>query len=90
MAPAAATLAALQVIRGFPDGTLRPLDTITRAEMLALLARMVEDGWLNPTPERRLDGWVQEVKKDTGRSGNLSGPARSRSSRPGTVAAARF
>ncbi|WP_338833500.1 hypothetical protein MHLNE_24340 [Moorella humiferrea] len=88
--PAAATLASLQVIRGFPDGTLRPLDTITRAEMLALLARMVEDGWLNPAPERRLEGWVQEVKQDTGRAGNLSGAAGSRSTRPQSVAAARY
>ncbi|KYH33579.1 S-layer homology domain-containing protein [Neomoorella mulderi] len=85
--PAAATLTALQVIRGFPDGTLRPLDTITRAEMLALLARMVEDGWLNPAPERRLEGWVQEVKQDTGRAGNLSGPAGSRGTSPGTATA---
>ncbi|MEW8959352.1 MAG: S-layer homology domain-containing protein [Moorella sp. (in: firmicutes)] len=88
--PAAATLAALQIIRGFPDGTLRPLDTITRAEMLALLARMVEDGWLNPTPERRLEGWVQKVKLNTGRAENLSGAAGSRSTRAGSVAAARY
>jgi hypothetical protein len=66
--PAAATLTRLGLLQGFPDGTLRPLDTITRAEMLALLSRMVEDGWLNPAPDRRLEGWVQAVKPDSGRA----------------------
>lgn len=65
--PAASTLVRLGILRGQPDGTLRPLDTITRAELLALLARMIEDGWLNPLPARRLEGWVQAVKQDTRR-----------------------
>lgn len=35
--------------------------------MLALLTRMVEDGWLNPAPSRRLEGWVQDVKQEASR-----------------------
>lgn len=66
--PAAATLARLRIIKGFPGGYLRPLQAVTRAEMAALLARMVEEGWLNPAPARRLEGWVQAVK--------AAGPAR--------------
>ena len=66
--PAAATLVRLRLIKGFPGGFLRPLQAVTRAEMAALLARMVEEGWLNPAPARRLEGWVQAVK--------AGGPAR--------------
>ena len=85
--PAVATLVDLGLVRGFPDGTLRPLATITRAEMLSLLARMVTDGWLNPAPDRRLEGWVQEVQPDA----PLGGQARSPGSRyPGSFPARRF
>jgi len=62
--PAARTLLAHGLLQGFPDGTLRPLSPVTRAEMAAFVAGMVEGGWLNPLPARRLDGWVSAVKKD--------------------------
>lgn len=62
--PAARTLFAHGLLQGFPDGTLRPLAPVTRAEMAAFIAGMVEEGWLNPLPARRLDGWVSAVKKD--------------------------
>ncbi|MBC7324280.1 MAG: S-layer homology domain-containing protein, partial [Moorella sp. (in: Bacteria)] len=88
--PAIATLVSLQIIRGFPDGTLRPLDTVTRAEMLALLARMVERGWLNPAPERRLEGWVRAVKQASGRARALFGSFPTRSSLQGAAASTRY
>ncbi|MDN5344620.1 MAG: hypothetical protein PWQ18_731 [Clostridia bacterium] len=86
--PAAATLARLGLLQGFPDGTLRPAATITRAELLALLARMVADGWLNPAPARRLEGWVQEVKQAQAASGTRRPPARPLPGRPAGAEAA--
>ena len=62
--PAARTLLAHGLLQGFPDGTLRPLSPVTRAEMAAFVAGMVDGGWLNPLPARRLDGWVGAVKKE--------------------------
>ncbi|BCV22963.1 S-layer homology domain-containing protein [Moorella sp. Hama-1] len=86
--PAVATLVDLGLVRGFPDGTLRPLATITRAEMLSLLARMVDDGWLNPAPNRRLEGWVQEVQSDAPLGSQTRSPGSSRY--PGSFPARRF
>ncbi|OIQ54188.1 S-layer homology domain-containing protein [Neomoorella thermoacetica] len=88
--PAASTLVRLGILRGQPDGTLRPLDTITRAELLALLFRMVEDGWLNPLPARRLEGWVQAVRQDAGRSRPLTGSTGISGSRTGSPLPGRY
>jgi len=40
-----ATMTNMGVLKGYPDGTFRPDDNITRAELAAIVSRFVDQGW---------------------------------------------
>lgn len=40
-----ATMTNLGILRGYPDGTFRPDDNITRAELTAIVARFADQSW---------------------------------------------
>lgn len=49
------------VMSGYPDGTFRPLDSLTRAEMAIILSRLVDQGWVKTAAGRRLTGWISGI-----------------------------
>jgi hypothetical protein len=54
-------VAAAGVMSGYPDGTFRPQEPLTRAEMAAVLSRLVDRGWVKVPAGRRLAGWISGV-----------------------------
>ncbi|OPX94634.1 MAG: hypothetical protein A4E53_00046 [Pelotomaculum sp. PtaB.Bin104] len=48
---------------GYPDGTFRPQESLTRAEMAVILSRLVDRGWVKIPAGRRLTGWITGVEK---------------------------
>ncbi|OPX89626.1 MAG: hypothetical protein A4E53_01441 [Pelotomaculum sp. PtaB.Bin104] len=51
---------------GYPDGTFRPLDTLTRAEMAVILSKLVDRGWAKIPAGRRLSGWIAGAEDNKG------------------------
>ncbi|OPX90751.1 MAG: Cellulosome-anchoring protein precursor [Pelotomaculum sp. PtaB.Bin104] len=51
------------LMSGYPDGTFRPQESLTRAEMAVILSRLVDRGWVKIPVERRLTGWITGVEK---------------------------
>ncbi|OPX91945.1 S-layer homology domain-containing protein [Pelotomaculum sp. PtaB.Bin117] len=55
------------VMSGYPDGTFRPQDTLTRAEIAVILSRLVDRGWVKIPDGRRLAGWIAGIEKNKDR-----------------------
>lgn len=49
------------VMSGYPDGTFRPYDFLTRAEIAAVLDRLVNQNWVKVSSDRRLNGWISRL-----------------------------
>jgi len=60
------------VMSGYPDGTFRPQDSLTRAEMAVILSRLVDRGWIKIPAERRLAGWISGIENNKGREITLT------------------
>lgn len=54
------------VMSGYPDGTFRAEDALTRAEMAVILSRLVDRGWVKMAAGRRLEGWVSRIETQKG------------------------
>lgn len=54
-------LAAAGIMSGYPDGTFRPLDYLTRAEMTVILSGLVERGWIKIADGRRFTGYISRI-----------------------------
>lgn len=59
-------VAAAGVMSGYPDGTFRPQEPLTRAEMAVVLSRLVDRGWVKIPAGRRLTGWIANVETKKG------------------------
>lgn len=62
--PAVQALSQLKIMSGYPDGTFRVQDQITRAELAAIFSKLYEQGWLDLDAKRKVSGWVADVTKD--------------------------
>lgn len=60
-------VAAAGVMTGYPDGTFRPGQYLTRADMAVILSRLIDRGWVKATAGRRLAGWISRVETQKGR-----------------------
>ncbi|OPX89535.1 MAG: Cellulosome-anchoring protein precursor [Pelotomaculum sp. PtaB.Bin104] len=54
------------VMSGYPDGTFRPQESLTRAEMAVILSRLVDRGWIKISSNSRLAGWISGVEDNKG------------------------
>jgi hypothetical protein len=59
-------LAAAGIMSGYPDGTFRPLDYLTRAEMTVILSGLVEQGWIKIADGRRFTGYISKINTSKG------------------------
>lgn len=57
-------VAGLKAIDGYPDGSFRPLETITRAELMVILNRLIDQGWVKAPAGKRLEGWISRIAKN--------------------------
>jgi len=55
------------VMSGYPDGTFRPREPLTRSEIAVILSRLVDRGWAKIPAGRRLSGWIAGVEDNKGR-----------------------
>jgi hypothetical protein len=53
-------------MKGYGDGSFVPQDSITRADMAALLARMIDLNWAGLPAGRRVEGWLRSSSSGTG------------------------
>lgn len=51
------------IMSGYPDGTFRPQESLTRAEIAVILSRLVDRGWVKIPDGRRLAGWIESIDK---------------------------
>lgn len=49
------------LLSGYPDGTFRPLNPVSRAELAAILSKVYDQGWLQVDAKRLAEGWVAGV-----------------------------
>ncbi|MDF9409869.1 MULTISPECIES: S-layer homology domain-containing protein [Pelotomaculum] len=61
-----AAVAYADVMSGYPDGTFRPRESLTRAEMAVILSRLVDRGWVKLPAGRHLAGWISAVDDNKG------------------------
>jgi len=54
------------VMSGYPDGTFRPGEPLTRAELAVILSRLVDRGWVKIPTGRRLTGWISSIDSKKG------------------------
>ncbi|MCL6611432.1 MAG: S-layer homology domain-containing protein [Peptococcaceae bacterium] len=59
-------VAGAEVMSGYPDGSFRPDQPLTRAELAAILSRLVDRGWVKTAAGRRTTGWISEIKSNRG------------------------
>jgi len=53
-----------KIMVGLPGNRFAPNEFFTRAQMAVLLTRLLDGGWANPLPERRLTGTVRSLEGD--------------------------
>ncbi|OPX91272.1 S-layer homology domain-containing protein [Pelotomaculum sp. PtaB.Bin117] len=56
-----------EVMSGYPDGTFRPQESLSRAEMAVILSRLVDRGWIKIPSGRRLAGWISGIENNKNR-----------------------
>lgn len=49
------------LMSGYPDGTFRPLNTVSRGELAAIMSKVYDQGWLQLDSKRLVSGWVAGV-----------------------------
>jgi hypothetical protein len=54
------------LMQGYSDGSFAPQKSITRAEMAALLARMIDLNWAGLPTGRRVEGWLRSSSSGKG------------------------
>src|SRR5208337_4121041 len=54
------------LMQGYGDGSFAPQKNITRAEMAALLARMIDLNWAGLPAGRRAEGWLKSSSSGKG------------------------
>jgi hypothetical protein len=54
------------LMQGYSDGSFAPQKSITRAEMAALLARMIDLNWAGLPAGRRAEGWLRSSSSGKG------------------------
>lgn len=59
-------VAAAGIMSGYADGTFRPLDFLTRAEMAVILSRLVDQGWVKTADGRCFTGWISGINTQKG------------------------
>jgi len=54
-----------KIMVGLPGNRFAPNEFFTRAQMAVLLTRLLDGGWANPLPERRLTGTIRSLEGST-------------------------
>lgn len=49
------------LMSGYPDGTFRPFNTVSRGELAAIMSKVYDEGWLQVDSKRLVSGWVAGV-----------------------------
>ncbi|MDO7788454.1 S-layer homology domain-containing protein [Desulforamulus aquiferis] len=53
----------LGVMGGYPDGTFRPKNAVSRAEIASMLGRLYDQGWIHLDSKRKVSGWISNVSQ---------------------------
>lgn len=61
-------VSAAGVMSGYPDGSFRPFNTLSRAEIAVILSRLVDQGWVKTSSGRILTGWISSIDTQKGRN----------------------
>jgi hypothetical protein len=56
-----ATLVNDGIMNGYPDGTFRPYQAVSRAELAAIISRLIDLGWIQTNKGVRQVGWLSRV-----------------------------
>lgn len=59
-------VSAAGVMSGYPDGTFRPFNTLSRAEIAVILSRLVDRGWVKTSSGRVFTGWISSIDTQKG------------------------
>lgn len=59
-------LAAAGVMSGYPDGSFRPLDCLTRAEAAVIISGLADRGWIKMAEGRRYIGLISRINTPKG------------------------
>lgn len=59
-------LAAAGLMSGYPDGSFRPLDYLTRAEMTVILSQLVDRGWIKTADGQCCTGLISKINTSKG------------------------
>jgi hypothetical protein len=54
------------VMSGYPDGTFRPFDFISRAESAVVLSQLLDRGWVKTASGRSFTGWISRIDTQKG------------------------
>ncbi|MHB8157309.1 MAG: S-layer homology domain-containing protein [Desulfocucumaceae bacterium] len=52
------SLVAGGIMTGYPDGTFRPYQAVSRAELATIISRLIDLGWVKTSPGVRQAGWI--------------------------------
>lgn len=61
-------VSAAGVMSGYPDGSFRPFNTLSRAEIAVILSRLVDQGWVKTSSGRIFTGWISSIDTQKGHS----------------------
>lgn len=59
-------VSAAGVMSGYPDGTFRPFDSLSRAEIAVILSRLADQGWVKTSSGRVFTGWISSIDTQKG------------------------
>lgn len=49
------------IMTGYPDGTFRPYQAVSRSELATIVNRLIDLGWININQKQRQVGWISKV-----------------------------
>jgi len=52
------------IMSGYPDGTFHPHQTVSRAELAAIVSQLIDLGWIKTKDGQRQPGWISQVTID--------------------------